>query len=73
MPTTKENTLIFLLNLIVWLIILGLIWYLVTLLPIPAPISQIIRVLFLIIVILVVLGAFGLIDGFNLPRVKLPQ
>lgn len=49
-----------LISLIVELIILGLLWWLISFLPLPAPIGQIINVIFIIIAILVVLSAFGL-------------
>lgn len=41
------------------LIILGLLWYLIGFLPLPAPIKGIIDVVFVIIAILIVLGAVG--------------
>jgi len=49
-------------GLLVFLIICGLIWYLVTLLPLPPPFPVIIRVLFILIAIIWLasqLGAFG--------------
>jgi hypothetical protein len=49
-----------LLNLIVEIIIIALIYWLVTFLPLPAPAGAIINVIFIIILILVVLSAFGL-------------
>ena len=58
-----------LLNLIVWLVVLGLVWYLIGLLPLPAPVSTIITVVFVLILILVVLSLFGL-SGFHLPAIS---
>jgi len=49
-----------LLNLIVEIVIIALIYWLCTLLPLPAPAGQIIQVIFVIVLILVVLQAFGL-------------
>lgn len=46
-------------SLIVTLIVLGLIWWLVDMLPIPSPIANIIRGLFLILAVVIVLNAFG--------------
>ena len=58
-------------NLIVYLVVLGLIWWLVSLLPLPAPVAGIVRVLFIILLIMVVLGVFGIIPGGFLPRLNL--
>lgn len=45
-----------LISLVVFLVVLGLVWWLTTLLPLPAPIAQIIQVLFIILAILCLLG-----------------
>ncbi len=58
-------------NLIIYLVVFGLIWWLVSLLPLPAPVAQIVRVLFIIILILIVLGAFGFLPISYLPRLGL--
>jgi heme A synthase len=58
----------FIATLIVYLIVLGLLWWLVKLLPLPNPIGQIIDVLFIILAILAVLAAFGVMPSF--PRIK---
>lgn len=58
-------------NLIVYLVILGLIWWLVSMLPLPAPVGGIVRVLFIILLIMVVLAVFGIIPGGFLPRLNL--
>lgn len=58
-------------NLIIYLVILGLIWWLVSLLPLPSPIAGIVRVLFIILLIMVVLAVFGIIPGGFLPRLNL--
>ena len=57
-------------TLIVYLAVLGLVYYLVSLLPLPAPFGQIINVLFIILAIVVVLSAFGIISG-GLPHIRL--
>jgi hypothetical protein len=57
-------------TLIVYLIVLALVYWLVSLLPLPAPFGLIVRVLFVLLAILVVLSAFGIVDG-GLPRVRL--
>ena len=58
-------------NLIVYLIVFGLIWWVVNLLPLPAPIGQIVRVLFIILLILIILSAVGIIPGHYLPPIRL--
>lgn len=58
-------------NLIIYLVVLGLIWWLVSQLPLPAPVGGIVRVLFIILVIMVVLAVFGIIPGGFLPRLNL--
>ncbi|MDB5937105.1 MAG: hypothetical protein JWQ01_4449 [Massilia sp.] len=60
-----------LISLIVYLVIFGLIWWLVSLLPLPAPVAQIVRVLFIILLILIVLSVFGIIPGGYLPKLNL--
>ena len=60
-----------LINLIVYLVIFGLIWWLVSLLPLPAPVGQIVRILFIILLILIVLSVFGIIPGGYLPKLNL--
>ncbi|MGZ8289369.1 MAG: Thivi_2564 family membrane protein [Telluria sp.] len=58
-------------NLIVYLVVLGLIWWLISLLPLPAPVAQIVRVLFIILLIWIVLAVFGIVPGGFLPRLNL--
>lgn len=58
-------------NLIVYLVVLGLIWWLVSLLPLPAPVGQIVRVLFIILLILIILSVFGIIPGGYLPPIRI--
>jgi hypothetical protein len=58
-------------SLIVTLIVLGLVWWLVKLLPLPQPIGSIVQVLFIILAIVVVLSAFGIIPNFGIPLIKL--
>lgn len=54
-------------NAIIWLIALGLIWWLVGLLPLPHPIGVILMVLFVLLAILIVLSLFGLVP-IGVPR-----
>ena len=57
-------------TLIVYLIVLGLLYWLVSLIPLPDPFGQIVRVLFIILAVLVVLSAFGFISG-GLPHIRI--
>ena len=50
-----------LINLIIWIIVLGLVWWLISLLPIPAPFARFVQVLFILVCILVLLGSFGIL------------
>lgn len=59
------NTLI---SLLVWVLVLGLIYYIVTLLPLPAPFRTIALVIFAIIAILLLVGSLGVLPGMNFPR-----
>jgi hypothetical protein len=60
-----------LVSLIIYLVVFGLIWWLVGLLPLPAPVAQIVRVCFIILLIMIVLAVFGIIPSSYLPRLKL--
>jgi len=55
-------------GLITWLVLIGIVWWLVGMLPLPAPIGQIINIVFIIFLILLVLSFFGVVPGFSLPR-----
>lgn len=55
--------------LIVLCIVFGLLYYVVTLLPLPEPFKTIAIVLVLIVFILVLLGVF--FGGINLPRLQI--
>ncbi|RYY73662.1 MAG: hypothetical protein EOO52_16755 [Gammaproteobacteria bacterium] len=59
-----------LINLIVYLVVFGLIWWLVSLLPLPAPVAQIVRILFIILLILIVLSFFNIIPGGYIPHLR---
>jgi hypothetical protein len=58
----------FLVYLIVLCIVFGLLYYVVTLLPLPEPFKTIAIVLVLVVFILVLLGV--LFGGINLPKLK---
>jgi hypothetical protein len=57
-------------SLIIYLVMFGLVWWLVSMLPLPAPVAQIVRVLFIILLILIVLSAFGIGPGGGLPKLN---
>lgn len=52
-------------TLIVTLVILGLLFWLLTLLPLPDPFPTILKVVFILIAIYVVLGAFGILPAIS--------
>jgi hypothetical protein len=60
-----------LISLVIYLVVFGLIWWLVSLLPLPAPVAQIVRVLFIIMLFLIVLSVFGIIPGHYLPKLNM--
>lgn len=55
-----------LISLIIGLVVLGLVYWLLTMLPLPEPIPLILRVVFILIVIVWILQSFGVLTGFNL-------
>lgn len=55
--------------LIVYVVILGLLYYCVTLLPLPAPFPLVVKILFIILLILVLLNAIGYVT-FPSPRLQ---
>lgn len=65
-----------LLTLIIYIVILGLLWwlmeYLLGLFPLPDPVPRIIRAVAVIVLVLIVIGLllqlFGLAAGLNVPR-----
>ena len=59
-----------LLNLILFLVILGVLWWLITLIPLPHPFPIIIQVLFIILAVLAVLNV---LFGFSLLGVSVPR
>ncbi len=58
-------------HLIIYLVIFGLIWWVVGMLPLPAPVAQIVRILFVIMLICIILAAVGILPPRFLPRLKL--
>lgn len=59
-----------LLNLILFFVILGLLWWVISLLPMPEPFPMIIRVLFIIIAVLALLNV---LFGFSILGVSVPR
>jgi hypothetical protein len=55
-----------LISLAVGIVIIALIYWVTTLLPLPQPAPKILQVLFIIILILYILQAFGLLGGLSL-------
>ncbi len=58
-------------SLVVYLVVFGLIWWLVSLLPLPAPVAQIVQVLFILMLIVIILSAVGILPGGYLPRIHI--
>ena len=57
-----------LINVLILLIIFGVIWYIVTLIPLPEPFLKVAQIVLLVIFLLVLLGIF--VGG--VPLLKLP-
>ena len=59
-----------LITLILWLIVVGLIYWLVSLIPLPHPFPAVIQVCFILLAVLAALSAFGVIgSGLPFPHV----
>ena len=58
-------------SLIIYLIVLGLIYWLVMKLPLPAPFGMIIRILFVLLAVLACLSLLGVVKGNYLPVIRL--
>jgi len=58
-------------NLIVYLVVFGLIWWLVGLLPLPSPVAQIVNVIFTIMLIVIILCTFGILPRTYLPHIHI--
>jgi hypothetical protein len=58
-------------NLIAYLVVFGLIWWLVSLLPLPSPVGKIVQILFIILLIIIILAFAGVIPNTQLPTLKL--
>ena len=62
-----------LIELLVAVIVAGLIWWLLTMLPIPEPFKKIVLVIFIVICIIWLLGFSGLVGpGWYGPHSRLP-
>jgi hypothetical protein len=55
-------------EILIVLIVCGLLYYLVTLLPLPAPFPMIIRVVVILILIIWLLGFLGWVPAFSVRR-----
>jgi ABC-type siderophore export system fused ATPase/permease subunit len=69
--SSKGEKMDLIISLIVYLVVFGLIWWLISMLPLPAPVAQIVRILFIILLILMVLSIVGILPGGHLPRIRL--
>ena len=67
-----------LINLIVWLLVLGILWwvviYVLDAVPIPDPPNRIIKIVLTVVIclvaVLVILDVFGLAPGLNMPVIR---
>ena len=50
-------------SLLVTIILIGLLYWLVSLIPLPAPFPSIVKVLFIVIAVLTILSAFGVLPA----------
>lgn len=69
--SSKGEEMNLIISLIVYLVVFGLIWWLIGMLPLPAPIGRIVRVLFIILLILMILSVVGILPGGHLPQIRL--
>ena len=60
-----------LITLIVIVIVLGLVYWLVSLIPLPEPFGSIVKVLFILLALVIVLSAFGILPGGHVARLRL--
>jgi len=51
-------------SLLVTIVLIGLVYWIISLIPLPEPFPTIVKVLFIIIAVLAVLQAFGIYTGF---------
>lgn len=59
--------------LIVWLVVIGVVaWLITTYIPMPQPFKTILMIVLVVVALLLVLSAFGLIGGLStdVPRVR---
>jgi hypothetical protein len=56
-----------LVNVIIWLVILGLAYWLIGLIPMPTPFPTLIRIAFILLAIVVILSLFGVFN-VGVPR-----
>jgi hypothetical protein len=52
-----------LVNVLILLIVCGIIWYIISLLPLPAPFKNIAMIVFALIILLVLLSEIGFLGG----------
>lgn len=55
-------------NLLILLLIFGLVWYIITLIPLPEPFLKVAQIVLLVLLLLVLLGIFA----GGVPLLKLP-
>lgn len=58
-------------SLIVYLLVLGVIFWLVGFIPQPAPIDTIVKILFVLLAVLACLSVLGIVKGNYLPVIRI--
>lgn len=58
-------------SLVIYLLLSGLLWWLVCLLPLSAPLDRIVHVVFIVLLLLIILSGVGLLPGLRLPLILL--
>lgn len=58
-------------SLVIYLLLSGLLWWLICLLPMPAPWDRVVHVVFIVLLLLIILAGVGLLPGLHLPLIQL--
>lgn len=69
--TAAKGRMNIIISLILYLVVFGLIWWLIRMLPLPAPVTQIASILFIVLLILIILSVAGILPGGYLPQIPL--
>jgi antibiotic biosynthesis monooxygenase (ABM) superfamily enzyme len=67
----QRNKMTLIISLIIYLVVLGLIWSLIGMLPLPAPVAKIVQFLFIVLLIIIILAVVGILPGISVPLVRM--